>query len=302
MGAFAASSSGAPAARPAPGAAVLPAQLVTPLAEKMPESYDFITPDPLSPDVPDSSGVCFQSADRSEVLWCTYGNPAAKTTVALVGDSKMDQWLPAFQLLATQNDWKVVIAAKAGCPFTSARTVSGVAPYPTCDEWNRKLLAQLKAERPAYVFTSQSNSVAADAGGKQTVAAMIAGVRASWRAVEAAGSKLVVMANNPYPGLKVDPCVDQNRKKLSACSFSRDLHDQDQAYQMQRRAVAGTGVQMIDLWDFICPTLRCPPVIGKVLVYRGGSHLTASYVKTLTPRLATALAAIGIPVRFTPVS
>ncbi|MEE3919354.1 SGNH hydrolase domain-containing protein [Micromonospora sp. BRA006-A] len=75
-------------------------------------------------DVPDTNrDKCFQQVDGAEVLSCTYGNPNASTTVALVGDSKMDQWLPAFQVLAEQNDWKILIAAKASCPFTSAPAV-----------------------------------------------------------------------------------------------------------------------------------------------------------------------------------
>jgi hypothetical protein len=35
-----------------------------------------------------------------------------------------------------------------------------------------------------------------------------------------------------------------------------------------------------------CPGKMCPAVIGDVLVYRKGSHLTATYVLTLTPWLA----------------
>jgi peptidoglycan/LPS O-acetylase OafA/YrhL len=292
------------AAPPAPGAAVLPANPAQSLGDHMPE-YGYIIPDPLHADVPDSSGVCFQMIDASDANWCEYGNPDAKTEVALVGDSKMDQWLPAFQALAEQNDWKVVIAGKASCPFTSARTVRPVSgggnqPYPSCDTWNTRVLARLKADRPAYVFTSQALSLALDASGKLTEAAMIKGVQASWREVGAVGSRVIVLANNPDPGLNVDQCVDQHRHELLACTFDRIAHDEDPAYLMQRKAVKDVpDVTMIDLFDFICPTLRCPPVIGYVLVYRSSSHLTASYVKTLTPRLATALARIGVPVEYT---
>ena len=40
------------------------------------------------------------------------------------------------------------------------------------------------------------------------------------------------------------------------------------------------------------------PVIGNVLLYRQGSHLTATYVETLAPRLARALANVGLPAHF----
>jgi hypothetical protein len=39
----------------------------------------------------------------------------------------------------------------------------------------------------------------------------------------------------------------------------------------------------------ICPEETCPAVIGDVLVYRNGAHLTRTYVGTLTPWLGEQL-------------
>jgi hypothetical protein len=73
----------------------------------------------------------------------------------------------------------------------------------------------------------------------------------------------------------------------------------DGAYTTQLRAVQGQpNVKLIDLFDAICPTPRCSPVIGGVLVYRQSSHITATYIRTLTPRLAEALTRAGLPARF----
>ncbi|MEE3919355.1 hypothetical protein V2I01_16530 [Micromonospora sp. BRA006-A] len=81
----------------------------------------------------------------------------------------------------------------------------------------------------------------------------------------------------------------------------RERHDQDPAYRMQRQAVSGAPkVKMIDLFDAVCPTDRCPVVFGNVLIYRGGSHIGAAYVKTTAPHLARALSDVGVPARFSP--
>ncbi|MET0838659.1 MAG: hypothetical protein ABWY19_07765, partial [Marmoricola sp.] len=51
----------------------------------------------------------------------------------------------------------------------------------------------------------------------------------------------------------------------------------------------------VDLNRWICPPGdRCPPVIAHTLVYRQGSHITATYVRTLTPMLHRALRAAGL--------
>jgi hypothetical protein len=44
-------------------------------------------------------------------------------------------------------------------------------------------------------------------------------------------------------------------------------------------------VGLIDPTPVVCLEKTCPAVIGDVLVYRNGAHLTATYVRTLTPWL-----------------
>ena len=48
----------------------------------------------------------------------------------------------------------------------------------------------------------------------------------------------------------------------------------------------------LDLTDYICPDRTCEPVIGNVLVYRQGSHITKTYIDTLAPFLGKQLAPI----------
>lgn len=258
-------------------------------------------PDPLQVrhDLPTTfADGCHQDAQGTDLLSCTYGDPAADTEVVLAGDSKAEQWLPAFQLLAERNHWKIVTYIKSSCAFASAMHLlndqSG-KPYPSCRQWNQALLAKLVADRPDYVVTSQAAGTAADAGGQQSVEAMVAGMRSSWKALADAGTKVIVLANNPDPGRNLYECIDRNRTLLSACTFDRALREADKGYRTQRQAVSGTDVPMIDLFDVVCPVGPCAPVIGNVVVYRETSHLTATYVRTMAPRIAVALTAARLP-------
>jgi hypothetical protein len=63
-------------------------------------------------------------------------------------------------------------------------------------------------------------------------------------------------------------------------------------------AVEGQArVAMVDMFDANCPVDQCAPVIGNVLIYRQGSHITATYIETLTKRLTAALSDVGLPAR-----
>ncbi len=290
--------------RTAPGAAVLlyPGAAT---ADVVLDGVDFITPDPVraGADVPDTTADgCFQQMVSAELLWCEYGVPDGATTIALVGDSKMDQWLPAFQALAPRNDWRLVVAFKGACAFSSAAAIKSDdpgQPYVDCVQWNKTLLARLVDERPDYVITSQGAARALDASGQATTEAMVEGMRASWTALTEIVAKIVVIANNPSPPLNVMQCADKNRTRLDACVFDRSRHQEDRAFRVQATAVAAMpSVALIDLFDTICPGRgACPPVVGDVLVYRRGSHVTATYARSMAPQLAQALTRIGVPAR-----
>ncbi|GAA1844823.1 acyltransferase family protein [Asanoa iriomotensis] len=290
--------------RYAPGAAVLLGQ--TGRGGLVPDQFDFITPNPIKAgdDLPDTTAdKCFQQMVKPDLLYCTYGKPDGKTTVALVGDSKADQWLPSFQLLAEQNDWKIVVAFKGACALSTAPALTGddpSKPYQDCTDWNKALLARLLADKPAYVFTSQVSGKSQDANGGATVDAMVDGMHDAWQQLEDNGSKVLVIANNPGPSTNAMTCVDKYRTNLAKCAFDPARRNLDAGFKTQQIAVAGhKSVKMIDLFDTICPTDKCPAVIGNVMIYRRGSHITATYMKTMTPQLAQAMNEAGVTVRYT---
>jgi hypothetical protein len=129
---------------------------------------------------------------------------------------------------------------------------------------------------------------------------MADGLRRAWRELTAEGSKVLVIADNAPPGMNVYECVEQHQAHLSECAFDRKRYDWGAATVQHEAARGLAGVGVVDMFDAICPTEQCAPVIGNVLIYRQGSHLTKTYVETLTPRLATSLSAAGMPATYRP--
>ena len=85
---------------------------------------------------------------------CTFGDPQGATTVALVGDSKAMQWLPALEEAASTRGWRVVTYGKSSCAFSDAPAAQAGAAYPQCDAWNRAVMDALRADPPDVVVTS----------------------------------------------------------------------------------------------------------------------------------------------------
>jgi peptidoglycan/LPS O-acetylase OafA/YrhL len=266
-------------------------------AGKPVDSVDWMTPDALkaAEDVPVAyADKCQQTFESSVAKRCVYGDKNADTTVAIVGDSKALQWLPALQELAGREHWKILTYTKSGCPFTDARVANGREEYTTCTEWNHGVLSALKADPPDVVLTSSNKKGALVPGStrKSTVTAMSDGLARAWKAVTDAGTPVIVVRDNPSPTLNVDKCVAENLKHLTACTFSRanGVRLSGSAPQVLALEQFPQAISL-DLTDAICPQQRCAPVIGHVLVYRQGSHLTATYARSLADRLRPAIVA-----------
>ncbi len=50
------------------------------------------------------------------------------------------------------------------------------------------------------------------------------------------------------------------------------------------RAASGS-VPLIDMNSLICGRVKCPPIVGNVLVYQDSHHLTSVYALTTAPYL-----------------
>lgn len=316
---------GSPRAETALGAAALGDNPRTSPAGRAVDRVKWITPDPLeaTKDLPVAyADGCQQTASGTAPKKCEYGVPDGTRTVALVGDSKILQWLPALQEIAKQERWKLVTYTKSACPFASVLIGGGGGPYTTCRTWNQAVLEALVADPPDVVLTSTvkrgalvsptpspttslpttsspatpapnpSSNASGGAPPDRRVLALADGMRQSWAAVTDAGSRVIVLLDTPSPPIDVYACVAENVDSLGRCSFGRAAAMKASSAGTLRLAVERfPSATLIDLTDDICPQERCSPVIGNVLVYRQGSHVTATYIKTLAPRLRTALIA-----------
>ncbi len=266
-------------------------------ADLSPDRVDWMTPLPemATEDLPAVyADGCQQSQLRKEAKSCIYGDADGDVTVAVVGDSKMVQWMSALDAIAAANGWKLVTYTKGSCGFSAAKTIFRGKPFRSCHEWNEAVMAGLVGLKPDFVITSHGTGSADGTGFAGADPVLVAGFERWWSALQEQGAKVIALADNPNPGMNVYECVSRNPEALRLCEFPRA---DGLGTPSLRAAAVRTGTAFIDLTDFICPGERCPPVIGNVLVYRHSSHLTKTYVDTIAPMLEDALLEAGMPAR-----
>jgi hypothetical protein len=212
----------------------------------------------------------------------------------VVGDSKMDQWLPALELVAGQRGWRLVTYLKSACPFIRGTVARDGAPDAGCQAVNDvRVDAVLDDPSIDVVLDSQYSRKAWADGGGDPEQAMSRDLTEVWAELRQAGKQVVVLADNQAPPFDEIDCVATHRDRLTACAFPR----KDQSWVPLRTAAESTGVPVLDMEPWICPQQTCPAVIGGVLVYRQTSHLSATYVRTMTRPLMAELDAVVDPGR-----
>jgi peptidoglycan/LPS O-acetylase OafA/YrhL len=249
-------------------------------------------------DVPAAYGQdCQASHEATAPKFCEFGDPDGQRTMVLAGDSKALQWADAFDELARQQGWRLLTATKSSCGLYDALRDDGGRDYQECLEHNRTLTDALVEMKPDVVVVSQRHSTAIDPQtGTSTEAAMTAGLTRVWERLEQAGVHVVALLDNPSPtGVDIGDgeiykCVAERLDRLSECAFSRaDGVAASGSPALLAAAERVPAVDVLDMTDLLCNDQVCPPVIGGVLVYRQGSHITNAYALTAVPALADRL-------------
>jgi peptidoglycan/LPS O-acetylase OafA/YrhL len=256
----------------------------------------WMTPDPLVPgeDRPDADvDHCQVPVPAGTPVKCTFGDPAGRTTVALVGDSKAMQWLPALQERARVDGWRIVTYGKSSCAFADSPALLAGRPYPECDAWDDAVARALRADPPDVVVTSGVARYAWTPQGARR-APLVAGYASRWSGLARAGIPVLVIGDSPISPDDLDICAARHPHHLDACTFDAATAVRGSGLPTQKKAVAaaGDGVRLLDLTPWLCPGGRCPVVVGHVTVNRAGDHVTATYAATLAPQVGQALDAL----------
>jgi peptidoglycan/LPS O-acetylase OafA/YrhL len=276
-----------------PGAAALAEKLASVPAEP-------VLPPPAHVALPAYwAGGCLESEHATTVKACYYGDTKDPTLkVALVGDSMAGNWWAPLEQIATQQHWELITELHATCAWTATQLTSpdGKTTYPSCHQWGATLLHDLVTTvRPDVVVTSElagQRSLAHPTGGPQASADVGAGMATYWQQLLAHGIGVVAIQETPALKISGPACVSKYGATAQACSEARSTAIRSSSSITDADRDLDGKVPVIDMNSLICEPAVCPAVVGNVLVYMDGHHLTQSYAQTLAPFLRQKLTGV----------
>ena len=243
---------------------------------------------------------CVLQMDDTSRRTCTFGSDAPDATpVALVGNSHAAMWAPALELVARERNWQVTAYLMYEC-YTVDRPVElpDQAATKACADWNTYVINRDAGglERLVVVSNRYYRTMAAADGdrGESLELARKASGRVLKRWV-AADKRVLVIEDPPTPPTPNTPdCVAANPRDLGACDGSVKQTASPDPMAAVARTSPLDGVEVLDTTTDFCRDGRCYATIGGVVAYYDRSHVTATYVKSLTGRLdAATTAALG---------
>jgi hypothetical protein len=169
--------------------------------------------------------------------------------------------------------------------------------YTACYRWGQAALKDLETKiKPDVVITGglpEAGTVGDPTPGSAGSMATIAtGMARYWTDLESHGISVVAMQETPVMDFQVSECVAKYGRTSVKCMVPAAKAIIADPPMVRAAKDTGGKVPVIDMNKFICGPKECAPVVGNVLVYFDGRHLTASYSKSMTkylePRLLAA--------------
>ncbi len=268
-----------------PGAEALAAGAAVPRATMRPTVFEA----PADGAYP-SRDKCIADWDTREVITCAYGDAGAERTIAVVGSSHAEHWVPALDVLAREYGFRLTVYLKMGCPLTvAAEPMYKGEPIPDCRDWSAEVIDRLGVDRPQWVFTTGTRP--RDGTGDETPTDYLE----VWSRLAEHGLNVLAVRDTPWlrrDGIRyraID-CLAQSGDGVS-CGMRR-VDALDEVNPAAEPAAFFPNVFPLDLTDAVCTPEVCPVIEGNILVYHDEHHLTASYSRSLAPELGRRLAPI----------
>jgi peptidoglycan/LPS O-acetylase OafA/YrhL len=237
-------------------------------------------------------------------LPCIYGDTTSSTTIALFGDSHALSWFPAMNIVAKKNGWKLLSLTMSAC---SPSDIPGWNPsnnsvMKNCTIWRADSLKRIAAAKPLIVVVAGTRGFATiDAQGhvlkdQARTDAWRAGMMRTVDQLKLASKNVIYIGDAPASMVDPPVCLSAHPKNALDCAtplakaIQSDWIAQETAMTIQEK------ISFIDPGLWICPTSPCPVILGNLLIYMDGGHLTATFSAALAGRLRKAISvATGIP-------
>jgi peptidoglycan/LPS O-acetylase OafA/YrhL len=219
---------------------------------------------------------CYLSISEIPPNCAINGNSVTSKTVAIVGDSKMGFFAQPLIDYFKQKNWKIVPMIMTGCHLSDPSD----AIRKNCTARSKWLLSEIESTRyDAIVSAEWPGRLRSDYQDRY------------YATLQKNTDKLIIFQTNTSIPNPVD-CVASDYTFTERCTTRVSDGGNYKIAQNALRALKSSKTYVVESQNWICIAERCPLSVNGIFITRDGSHLSYSYVRTITPLIYTILDSI----------
>lgn len=231
---------------------------------------------------PSTGAACHVPRSVTTPARCAYGDVSSDFEVWVMGASKGGQWVDPLTLIAQREDWRLVPVTKSACAFLPG---THVPDYPQCNTFNINVVARVAAERPDVVVVSPYAEQGSPAQHVSAIDQLLA----------AGAGHVVVVADSFAPDIAPAACVESKPADVSTCTWKPvDNGAAANNAAAKARAAGDPAVTYLDTNRWLVQEGTGHAVIGGIVTYGSGSHLTSTFTRSMVNSLHAELSAAGL--------
>ncbi len=214
---------------------------------------------------------------------CVFGDLRSNTEVILTGDSHAAQYFPAIENLALQRHWRLLSLTKSGCPAILLVTKRNGTIDNSCVNWQKRVIAQINADQPAHVFTSNFTEFhyPTIATSKSYAQLYSEGESSFLNELTIPASAVTYIEDSPHPYRNIPDCLS---KTPNSCSFPLV---QSATTLTVKRIVESHGSQYLQFKKWFCRSEICSATKNGYNLYRDSSHISTPAALALASQISS---------------
>jgi peptidoglycan/LPS O-acetylase OafA/YrhL len=214
---------------------------------------------------------CAAGRGQTASTVCHLGATGAAKTIAVIGDSHAQMWMPTILRMARRDGWQVVPFVKVGCVPTKWLHTKDWG----CTVWYRSALARAAALHP------QVTLIAASWSGDPHPTAAVRSVAAMIARVKRFSATTIVIGDSPHQHRNPVDCLLASGATMRTCSARASLTEL-QTDASVAAAAAKQDVGFVKVTGWFCArassiAVLCPLVVNKTISWIDLGHISETY-------------------------
>jgi hypothetical protein len=216
---------------------------------------------------------------------CAFGDKTATRTIFLFGDSQAQMWVPAFNVVGTMLQWKIVFVAKDGCgPWISP--VTSIEGSSACNRWEHGEIALANQLKPQVVIPVGLTIAELSNGQYPSSIEFLREIQSMVQGLKPSQAKILLLQEIPqfytsFTSATPESCLTIHISSIENCEVTVK-QVKDLANEIALSDIAKVdNLDIVPIRELFCGKVRCDVFVNSPgashLVYQDWAHMNATY-------------------------